>query len=200
MDEISKIKYIVGIDEVGRGPLAGPMYVGAFKAPVGWSVKDILPIRDSKKLSEKQRENIFEELMKLKKTGEIDFKAVSVTAQKIDEFGISKCLRVLIEKVLSGFSLDPKNVGIFLDGSLSAPDIYINQETIIKGDDKVEVISCASIVAKVSRDRFMKDISLKYPNYHFDAHKGYGTKMHYEALKKHGISDIHRKSFLSSLQ
>lgn len=220
------IKYIIGIDEVGRGPIAGPVAVCSFCAKPG-DMKDLiekaekelgLPIRDSKKLTKKMRERWFEFLNEKKKEGKCEYIVSFVSSENIDKFGISKCIKkalfeslnnVTSSEVLFARSSDEEGRGarpsqkelltsfsIYLDGGLHAPSEYINQETIIKGDEIHPVISLASIIAKVSRDKVMYDYAKKFPEYGFDKHVGYGTKAHYESIKKHGQTPIHRKSFI----
>jgi len=202
MDKVTK--YIVGIDEVGRGPIAGPVCVVAFKllsvdyqSLVENSKKELkTPLRDSKKLSKKQRDKWFEYLKVTKIEGLCDYSVSFVSSENIDKFGISKCIKKALSDSLKKLKMNPKEVKVLLDGGLHAPEEYINQETIIKGDELHPVISFASIVAKVSRDKVMFDYSKIYPQYGFDKHVGYGTKNHYEAIKKHGQTPIHRKTFI----
>lgn len=204
------IKYYIGIDEVGRGPLAGPVTIGAFMV----SEKKLKEFkkkmklrnrkgRDSKKLSEKEREDWYKFFYKERQNNNVDFVTVSLSAKKIDEKGISWCIKKAITTSLSklknksGFK--DEEVKVSLDGSLYAPDIYKNQETIIKGDEKNDLIAAASIVAKVTRDRFMVRLSKKLPEYRFEENKGYGTLTHRKAIKKHGKSAFHRESFCSRI-
>jgi ribonuclease HII len=190
-----KNRQIIGIDEVGRGPLAGPVAVCALVLKCDFDTKNL---RDSKKLSPKQREVWFEKICAWKKEKKLDFKIAFVSASIIDKIGISKAIKKALEKSL--YELKPKNsYTILLDGGLKAPIEFKNQETIIKGDEKEVAIALASIVAKVSRDALMTKISKKFPQYEFHLHKGYGTKLHYERLKKHGLSQIHRKTFLKKM-
>lgn len=202
MDKV--VKYIVGIDEVGRGPIAGPVCVVAFKllsvdyqSLVENSKKELkTPLRDSKKLSKKQREKWFEHLKVAKTENVCDYSVSFVSSENIDKFGISKCIKKALAESLNKLKVSPKEVKVLLDGGLHAPEEYIHQETIIKGDELHPVISLASIVAKVSRDKVMFDYSKTYPQYGFDKHVGYGTKAHYEAIKKYGQTPIHRKTFI----
>lgn len=192
---------VVGIDEVGRGPLAGPITF----CLVSCSTKTYLKLKkdkklpsrgkDSKKLDSKSRQKYSDYLKKLP----IKYYIVSISNKLVDQKGISFCIKKAIKKGLDNLNLNPKNTRILLDGGLKAPNEFIFQKTIIKGDEKEKIISWASILAKVSRDNFMIKISKKYPNYFFDDNKGYGTKVHREAILKYGISKIHRKSFCSSL-
>ncbi len=205
MDEKpSEIKYLIGVDEVGRGPIAGPVAVCAFLCQSNFF--DFLPttkedgkkvyIRDSKKLSRKRREEWFAYLLKLKKEGKCDFAVSFVSSEMIDKFGIAQSIKKALESSLSKLKVDKERVSVYLDGGLTAPKEYIHQETIIKGDESHPVISLASIVAKVSRDKIMYRYATEFPEYGFDKHVGYGTKAHYEAIQKHGQLPIHRKTFI----
>ena len=205
------MKYIVGIDEVGRGPIAGPVAVCAFlikdqkilESPATSPTcgKKLPKLKDSKKLSKKQREVWFEYLKVAKTEGFCDYSVSFVSSENIDKFGINKCIQKALNKSLSDVFastqlLVASSYSIFLDGGLHAPIEYINQETVIKGDELHPVISCASIMAKVMRDRVMEAFAKKYPEYGFKNHVGYGTKAHYDAIKKHGQTSIHRKTFI----
>jgi ribonuclease HII len=231
MKDVKTTKYLIGIDEVGRGPIAGPVAVCSFllkdeKILENQKEKNLPKLKDSKKLSKKQREIWFEYLKKQKEEGNCDYEVSFVSPENIDKFGIAKCIqkalnqsldRVASQEMLfarssdllteNSFSEDgssarpsqkasPALLSIFLDGGLHAPKEYINQETIIKGDELHPVISCASIMAKVSRDRVMTNYAKTYPEYGFEKHSGYGTKAHYEAIKKHGQIPIHRKTYI----
>ena len=221
MDKESK--YIVGIDEVGRGPIAGPVAVCSFLIKDenilnNFDDKKLPKLRDSKKLSKIQRGKWFNYLKDLKDEGFCDYAVSFVSSENIDKFGIAKCIQKALNESLSKVA-SPENLfkrssdeggqearpfqkdfqaslHIYLDGGLHAPLEYINQETIIRGDELHPVISCASIMAKVSRDRIMVAYAKKYPEYGFDNHVGYGTKSHYSAIKKHGQTPIHRKTFI----
>jgi len=211
------IKYIVGVDEVGRGPLAGPVAVCAFlikddnfittcTSPTGTSAisptygKKLPKLRDSKKLSRKQREKWFEYLKVAKTEGFCNYAVSFVSPENIDKFGIIKCIQKALNKSLSDLvilcNLEPRTCNLFLDGGLHAPAEYINQETIIRGDEIHPVISMASIMAKVTRDRIMINYAKVYPEYGFEKHVGYGTKAHYSAIKTHGQTPIHRRTFI----
>ncbi|MEI6490201.1 MAG: ribonuclease HII [bacterium] len=186
-------KWHIGIDEAGRGPLAGPVSVGAVMVKSDFDFSIFKNLKDSKKLSESKREEFFEVINK-----KIKYKVVMVSNKVIDKKGISYAIKFAIKSLLKKLNPNIKNTKIFLDGALKAPEEFM-QETIIKGDEKIPAISLASIMAKVTRDRYMKKISNKYPAFNFDIHKGYGTKMHIEAIKKHGPSELHRKSFISRI-
>jgi ribonuclease HII len=190
---------IIGIDEAGRGPLAGPVAVGAVMIPSNFDEKFFEGLKDSKKLSEAKRELWFKLVSEAKKKGELDYVVALVSEKVIDEHGISYALKLGIKGCLDKLKASPDSSRIFLDGSLKAPDEFKNQETIIKGDEKIPVISLASIMAKVTRDRKMTNLSTEFPEYSFAVHKGYGTKVHMEAISKYGLTKIHRRSFLKKL-
>jgi len=195
------IKYIVGIDEVGRGPLAGPVAVCAFKMPIKFEVKKFGKIKDSKKLTPKKREEIFDMLKKIKSTknpiseNNIDYLVCYESAQEIDKIGISQAIKNCLKKAITKLRVNPKDCLVLLDGGLKAPLKYKNQKTIIKGDEKERAIAFASIIAKVSRDELMCRLAKKYPKYSFEIHKGYGTKKHCEYIKKNGLCFEHRRCF-----
>lgn len=192
-------KYIIGIDEAGRGPLAGPVAVGTVKIKKDFNKKFFKGIKDSKKLTEEERGTWFELAKNAQKRKELFFSVSLISNTIIDKHGISKAIKIGINKNLEKLSVSKKESYILLDGSLKAPIEYKNQFTIIKGDEKIPLISLASIVAKVTRDRYMKNLAKKYPKYGFEKHKGYGTEEHRRAIKKHGSISIHRKSFIKSL-
>ncbi len=195
------MKFSVGIDEAGRGPLAGPVAVGVVVIDSGFRIPKSLNgvVRtDSKKLSEKSRELWFTAIQQWQKEGKLRYACALISAKEIDGKGIVPAIKKGMATCLKKLSV-PKNAEVFLDGSLYLPKEYIKQKTIIKGDEKIPIISLASIVAKVTRDKYMKTLAKKYPGYGFEVHKGYGTKAHYAAIQKEGISDVHRKSFLKKL-
>ncbi|HRH30844.1 MAG TPA: ribonuclease HII [Candidatus Paceibacterota bacterium] len=197
-------RFLVGVDEVGRGPLAGPVAVCAFclkEEMLEEFVKEIFggKIKDSKKLTKKKREEIAEIITKKKKEGLLDFKISTAEANVIDKYGINPSIKKSLEKSILGLSIDPKNSHVFLDGGLQAPKEFINQETIIKGDSSNALIAVASILAKVYRDSLMIKYAKEYTQYNFESNMGYGTKAHMDALRKVGISPIHRVSYLSNL-
>ena len=196
-----KKEYIVVIDEVGRGPIAGPVAVCAFvikdnSFSITPTDKKLPKLKDSKKLTKKQRITWFNYLKEAKNGGLCDYAISFVSSNTIDKFGIAPSIKKALEKSLEKLKLEPREVSIFLDGGLRAPVEYINQETIIRGDELHPVISMASIMAKVTRDRIMINYAKEYPDYGFEHHVGYGTKAHYEAIKKHGQTPIHRKTFI----
>ena len=203
--------FVIGVDEAGRGPLAGPIAVAAVAAPILLSAQKIKlgkktnfknrnlvfldNIKDSKKLSAKQREKWRKIICE-----NFECRTVLVGPKIIDKIGIRKATALAVAKALRKFNLRNKKGGpdlVLLDGSISAPQRY-NQKTIIKGDEKVPLIAAASIIAKTCRDKKMIRLHKKFPQYCFDKHKGYGTNLHYKMLKKSGPSSIHRLSFLRS--
>ncbi len=207
-------KYIAGIDEAGRGPLAGPVSVSAvimtldnyskIRANIKslkWIAKNRIPLlRDSKKLSEKQREQWYEQICLWKKEGILDFSNSLSSPEVIDRDGISVVIKKSVNQVLRKFkNINDDSINILLDGSLFAPDSFTNQKTIIKGDESEPIISLASIVSKVKRDRKITELAKIYPNYQFEINKGYGTAKHMNLIKKHGLSKIHRKTFCTKL-
>ncbi len=190
------MRYVLGVDEAGRGPLAGPVAVGVVMVAEGFDVaKEFVGVADSKKLSEKRREKIFEMLNTRIALGDARFVVEFESAETIDNEGIATAVRRALSRGVNALATDSALVHVLLDGSLKAPPEY-SQETIINGDELIPLISLASIAAKVSRDRLMLDLAKKYSEYGFEKHKGYGTKAHYEALKKYGLCDIHRRSFI----
>ena len=195
------IRYIVGVDEAGRGPLAGPVTVGACAAcpaVIRQLKREIFPagIRDSKKLTSVRREAILAILASYEKAGLIRLACVHSAPAVIDGRGISFALRSGIAKALVKISYSPAETEVRLDGLLRAPTIFKYQKTIVKGDEKEVIIALASIVAKVRRDRLMVRLARRYPGYDLEQHKGYGTRRHYYLIKKYGPSAAHRRSFL----
>jgi len=201
-------KIIIGLDEVGRGPLSGPVTTAAViinskakneksKLQVkNQNFKTLLEsARDSKKLSEKQREKIF---TLIKKCSYIKFSHSSVSAKTIDKINIEnatkKAMKNCLNKIITKYNT--KDILILIDGNrVLDKNLRISQKAIVKGDDKIFSIALASIIAKVTRDRKMKKLSLQYPEYYFHQHKGYGTKLHKKLIKKYGPCKIHRQSY-----
>lgn len=177
---------ICGIDEAGRGPFAGDVYAAAVILDDNVRIDGL---NDSKKLTEKTRERLFDEIKEKARAWCI----ATATAAEIDELNILNATMLAMKRAYEGLSV---KVGTALVDGISTPDIDAEVECVIKGDGTSASIAAASVLAKVARDRYMKEISLKYPEYCFDKHKGYGTKLHYEMLDKFGASEIHRKSFL----
>lgn len=198
------MQYRIGIDEVGRGPIAGPVVVCVCAVEKDLDLLYLFPkgeLRDSKKLSEKKRGEIISALDSLEKEKKLQWRIGEVSAERIDEIGIVPSLKEAMDQALislesAGISLDTE---VLLDGSLYAPKRYEKQSTHIKGDEKFIEISLASIIAKVYRDRLMKEIGKELPLYGFENHVGYGTKAHYFAIEQYGFTKYHRKSFLKRL-
>ncbi len=197
------MKIVIGIDEVGRGPLAGPVCVCAFELRITDDELKIekgqLKLKDSKKLSQKQREAWMTIIETWQKEGKCDFAVSYTEAEEIDRIGLSQAIKNTLSSSLLKLADPEVDPLILLDGGLYAPEIFKNQKTIIKGDEKEPAISFASIVAKVHRDQLMAEYAKQYPEYGFESHVGYGTKAHYAAIKKHGLTPLHRRSFLKNL-
>ena len=180
---------IAGVDEVGRGPLAGPVCVACVMMPLD----DIIEgIDDSKKISEKKREQLFEEI----KEKAICYSIQMVNEQTIDEINILEATKLAMKNAIEDMSVKPD---VVLVDAISKLDTNVEIRGIIKGDALSYSIGCASILAKVTRDRFMCELAKEYPEYGFEKHKGYGTKQHIEALKEYGPCVYHRLSFLKFL-
>jgi ribonuclease HII len=192
------MQIVVGIDEAGRGPLAGPVAVGAVSISSTFSKKFFEGIKDSKQLTFEERELWFSLATEARKRGELDFKVSLISEKIIDKHGISYALKLGIKRCLISLGLEEESQ-IFLDGALKAPAKFKHQLTVIKGDEKIPVISLASICAKVIRDRKMIKLSQKFPGFNFHINKGYGTRMHLSALKKYGSTELHRQSFLKRI-
>lgn len=182
---------VCGIDEVGRGCIAGPVVAAAVILPVNH--KKIEKIRDSKLMTAKMRERAFESIM----DSCHDFGIGLVSAARIDEIGIEKATKEAMLEALT--QIKEKHDLVLIDGNKEL-ELDIEQIAIVDGDATVYSISCASIIAKVFRDAIVSGIDQEFPRYCFAEHKGYGTKKHYEALKKHGLLSEHRKSFLKNLE
>lgn len=197
-----KIKFIIGVDEAGRGPLAGPVAVAAIMIPRGATLP--AGVRDSKQLSAAQRERLRGELKQL-----FSSCVAMVGASTIDRIGISRAVRLATSRAVCrlaeklGLQVQPKSdfgggeCEVLLDGLLKAPPQF-RQRTITGGDKTIPAISAASIIAKTARDRRMLRLHYDYPQYGFDRHMGYGTAVHYSALKKHGLSKLHRKGYCAT--
>lgn len=189
--------YLVGTDEAGRGPLAGPVVASAVCFPniTKEITQKLALINDSKQLTEKQREYLFEIIK--------EFSIFSITPIDVDEIekeNILRCslkaMKISCENVIAQVSND---IEVYVDGNKKIPDFKYKQKAIVKGDSKSASIAAASILAKVYRDRIMKEYALKYPQYDFENNKGYGTQKHIEAIIKYGATSIHRTSFLRKI-
>jgi len=180
---------VCGVDEAGRGPLAGPVYAAAVILPKGHIIEGV---NDSKKLSEKKRDLLFDKII-----DECICCSVGIADEKeIDEINILQATFLAMKRAVDGLEVKPDIA--LIDGN-KKPGLDIPEWDIIKGDAKSANIAAASIIAKVSRDRYMLEMAEKYPEYHFEKHKGYGTKLHYEMIEKYGVSPIHRRTFLKKI-
>lgn len=192
----------MGVDEAGRGPLAGPVAVAAVAAPREIYKRRMTVfkgVKDSKKLTPASRQKWFGKIKEMAERGKIIY-AVSFCGNKtIDEKGINEAVSISVGRVLKKIAIKPSLALILLDGGMKASGKWLNQKTIIGGDDKESIIAAASVAAKVKRDKKMKGMAKKYPHYNFAVNKGYGTKEHILLIKKHGLSKVHRKSFYKAL-
>lgn len=182
-------KYICGVDEAGRGPLAGPVFAAAVILPEDYEIDGL---NDSKKLSEKKREKLYDEIIE----HALAYSVQSCDNNVIDEINILAATMLAMKTAVESLGIKPDIV--FLDGN-RLPKLEVPAEYVIKGDATSASIAAASILAKVSRDRFMYEMDKKYPEYCFEKHKGYPTKMHYEKIREFGPSEIHRLSFLKKM-
>ena len=182
-------KAVCGVDEAGRGPLAGPVCAAAVILPENTIIEGV---NDSKKLSEKKREALFDVI----KEQALSYSIAFASVEEIEEMNILNATMLAMKRAVEG--LDVKADYAMIDGN-RLPNLDIDSEFIIKGDAKSMSIACASILAKVSRDRLLYKYAEEFPEYSFDKHKGYGTKLHVEALKKYGPCKYHRLSFLTKI-
>jgi len=187
--ENHNVKYIGGVDEVGRGPLAGPVVTACVVLPENYS---IVGINDSKKVSEKNRE-ILSEIIK---RDAIAYSIASIDNEVIDKINILEATKVAMNKCIDDIKI---NIDYILIDAIRLEKLSITQKSIIKGDEKSISIAAASIIAKVYRDNLLKEYDLIYPNYNFKSNKGYGSKEHINAIKKYGIIKIHRRSFVKNI-
>ena len=183
-------KYICGVDEAGRGPLAGPVCAAAVILPENCNIDGL---DDSKKLSEKKREQLYDIIISTAVSYCISYASV----EEIEQYNILGATFLAMNRAIDGLSVKPDFA--LIDGNRVPKDIKIDCETVVKGDSKSYSIAAASILAKVSRDRLMLKYDEMYPEYGFRKHKGYGTKDHYTAIKQNGICEIHRVSFLKNV-
>lgn len=182
-------KIVCGVDEAGRGPLAGPVYAAAVILPDGL---EEMGINDSKKMTEKKREALFDIIVDNAVAYGIGF----ATEKEIDEINILNATFLAMRRAVEAMGVKPDLV--LVDGNRK-PNTGYEEMTLVKGDAKSISISAASILAKVSRDRYMKDLAERHPEYKFEQHKGYGTKLHYEMIEQYGILPDHRRSFLKKI-
>ena len=180
---------VCGVDEAGRGPLAGPVFAAAVILPENYT-HEIL--NDSKKLSEKKRDLVYDDIVK----DAICWSVGIADEKEIDEINILNATFLAMKRAVDGLKIKPDLA--YIDGN-QYPKTGVKEITIVKGDVKCMSVAAASIIAKVSRDRFMLEIAEKYPEYQFSKHKGYGTKLHYEMIEKYGVSPVHRRTFLKKI-
>lgn len=187
---IKGYKLVCGVDEAGRGPLAGPVCAAAVILPDNCEIEGL---NDSKKISEKKRESLFDII----KEKAVAYSIAYGSLEEIEEYNILETTYLAMNRAIEG--LNTKADFALIDGNRVPKGIKIPCETVVKGDSKSCSIAAASILAKVTRDRLMLEYDKKYPQYLFAQHKGYGTKAHYEAIKQHGVCEIHRLSFLKNV-
>ncbi|MFQ7103446.1 MAG: ribonuclease HII, partial [Anaerovoracaceae bacterium] len=183
---------IAGVDEVGRGPLAGPVVAAAVVLPEDF---DVLGIDDSKKLSEKRREELFDVILEKAVAWGIGMADHST----IDEINILQATKLAMKDAIADLSGKLEGIDYVIFDAVKINDLKLPQEAVIKGDSKILAVAAASIVAKVTRDRMMVAYAEEYPGYGFEKNKGYGTKQHYEGIARQGICPIHRKTFLKKV-
>lgn len=180
---------ICGVDEAGRGPLAGPVYAAAVILPFGINIPDL---GDSKKLSEKTRDRLYDEI----RNKAVDYAIGIADHKEIDELNILQATFLAMNRAVDALSIKPSIA--LIDGNRD-PEVNCDSRVIVKGDSKSASIAAASILAKVSRDQYMLEMAEQFPQYSFEKHKGYGTKLHYDKLQEFGISEIHRRTFLKKM-
>ena len=183
-------KFVCGVDEAGRGPLAGPVCAAAVILPIDTEIKGL---NDSKKLSEKRREELFPII----KEKAIAYSIAFASVEEIEEHNILNATYLAMNRAIEGLKV-PADFAL-IDGNRVPTGIKIPCQTVVKGDSKSMSVAAASILAKVTRDRLMLEIDEEYPLYNFKKHKGYGTKEHTDLILKHGVSPVHRPSFLKKL-
>ena len=183
-------KYICGVDEAGRGPLAGPVCAAAVILPEDCEIEGL---NDSKKISEKKRELLYDIIIEKA----VAYSIAYGTLEEIEQYNILEATYLAMNRAIDGLSV--KSDFALIDGNRVPKNITVPCETVIKGDSKSYSIAAASILAKVTRDRLLLEYDKKYPQYGFASHKGYGTKAHYEAIAQHGVCEVHRLSFLKNV-
>lgn len=189
-DRMLNISVLCGVDEAGRGPLAGDVYAAAVILPKGTEIEGL---NDSKKLTERKRELLYEQITSCA----LDYCVATATAEEIDTYNILNATFLAMKRAVDGLNRKPELV--LVDGN-RLPPLDLPAQCLVKGDATSASVAAASILAKVSRDRYMRHMAEKYPQYQFEKHKGYGTKLHYELLDQYGPCEIHRKSFLKKTQ
>lgn len=181
-----KYPVVCGCDEAGRGPLAGDVFAAAVIFDKDTVIEGI---NDSKKLTEKKREKLFDEIIEKA----VDFSIQTASVEEIEEINILNSAMLAMKRAVEDLEVKPDICVI--DGN-KTPDLPYKTMAVVKGDGTSQAVAAASILAKVARDRYMLELAKKYPQYQFEKHKGYGTKLHYEMLDKYGASEVHRPSFL----
>ena len=179
-------KCVCGVDEAGRGPLAGPVCAAAVILPEGLEIDGL---NDSKKLTEAKREKLFDIIIEKA----ISYSVAFGTVEEIEEYNILNATFIAMNKAIDGLNVKPDYA--LIDGNRVPKGIAIDCETVVKGDAKSASIAAASVLAKVTRDRLLLRYAEKYPEYGFEKHKGYGTAAHYDAVRRHGLCPVHRPSF-----
>lgn len=182
-------EYICGVDEAGRGPLAGPVCAAAVILPEDCVIEGL---NDSKKISEKKREQLYDVIIEKA----LAYSICYGTLQEIEEYNILEATFIAMNRAIDGLSVEADYA--LIDGNRTPKGIKIPCNAVIKGDSKSYSIAAASILAKVTRDRLLMEYDKKYPQYSFAKHKGYGTKAHYDAIRQHGVCEVHRLSFLKN--
>ena len=187
---LNGFKAVCGVDEAGRGPLAGPVCAAAVILPMDAQIEGL---NDSKKLTEKKREALFD----LVKEKAVSYSVAFATVEEIEEHNILEATFIAMNRAINGLSVKPDFA--LIDGNRTPKNCPVETKTVVKGDSLSMSIAAASILAKVSRDRLMLELDEKYPMYNFKKHKGYGTKEHMDLIREYGISECHRPSFLKKL-
>ena len=182
--------YVCGVDEAGRGPLAGPVCAAAVILPLDCNIEGL---NDSKKLSEKKREALYDVIIEKA----LAYSIAYGTLEEIEEYNILEATYIAMNRAIDGLKIKPDHA--LIDGNRVPKGIKVPCDTVVKGDAKSFSIAAASILAKVTRDRLLLEYDALYPEYNFKKHKGYGTKEHYEAISKYGVCKIHRLSFLKNV-
>lgn len=185
----SGVELICGVDEAGRGPLAGPVCAAAVILPRGLEIEGL---NDSKKLTERKRDKLFDTIC----SEAVSYGIAFASVEEIEQINILNAAMLAMNRSIEKLSVTPSLA--LIDGNRDSA-INMLSRCVVKGDAKCADIAAASILAKVTRDRYMLEMAEKYPEYHFEKHKGYGTKLHYEALRKYGPCEIHRPSFLRKM-
>jgi len=186
------MRLTIGIDEAGRGPLAGPVAVGVFAVTSRFDMHTLKGIRDSKVMTPSERDEWYERLTTVP---HMSWAVAMSTADTIDRYGIVPAISRALRRALARVATEPGRTSILLDGGLKAPRTYAAQQTIIRGDASEPLIAAAAVLAKVTRDRKMCSYARRYPQYGFERHKGYGTASHRYCIARYGLCSIHRTTF-----